>query len=234
MKKGRHLAELFCLGGSGYALIEILWRGFTHWSMFITGGFVFIGLGIIEENLKDRISLIRWLTGTVFITLSEFLVGIWVNIALKLNVWDYSGEWGNILGQICIRYSFYWFLICVIAMPASYTAAKQLAYYKKTRYNKGYGKKPKKGFDIYAYCFGYWKQSCKNGISLRGRNSVCRLDSNQRKTNKRAIRMSNSRCSSALQCSDKPDKGCSVMFSSSSSNNNCSKGYKTIDRNNAS
>ncbi len=234
MKKGRHLAELFYLGGTGYALIEILWRGFTHWSMFITGGLVFVGLGAIEENLKDKILPIRWFTGTIFVTLCEFLVGIWVNIALKLNVWDYSQEWGNILGQICIKYSFYWLLICVIAMPASYMTAKQLAYYKKTRYNKTYGKKPKKGFENYAYCFRYRKQSCKNGSSLRGRNSVCRLDSNRRKTDQRAVCMSNSRCSPALQCTDKPDKGCSVMLSSSCGDNNCSASYKTIDRNNAS
>lgn len=234
MKKGRHLTELFCLGGTGYALIEILWRGFTHWSMFITGGLVFIGLGIIEENLKNKIFLVRCLTGTLFVTLAELFVGIWVNITLKLNVWDYSEEFGNILGQICIRYSFYWFLICIIAMPASYTVSKQLAYYKKIRYNQIYGKKPKKGFGIYAYCFRYWKQSCENWNSLRGRNSVCRLDSNRRKTDKRAVCMSNSRCSSALQCADKSNQRCSAMLSSASGDNNCSTSYKTTNRNNAS
>ena len=234
MKKGRHLAELFCLGGTGYALIEILWRGFTHWSMFVTGGLVFIGLGIIEENMQDKKLPLRWVTGTIFVTLAEFFVGVIVNISFKLNVWDYSEEWGNILGQVCIRYSLYWFLICVVAMPVSYITSKQLAYYKKTRYNKSHGKKPKKGFVIYAYCFRHWKQSCENGNSLRGRNSVCRLDSNRRKTDKRAICMSNSRCTSALQCTDKPDKGCSPVFSSACSDNNCSKSYKNVDGDNAS
>ena len=29
---------VFLLGGAGYCLIEVLWRGFTHWSMALAGG----------------------------------------------------------------------------------------------------------------------------------------------------------------------------------------------------
>lgn len=234
MQKGRHLTELFYLGGIGYSLIEILWRGFTHWSMFFAGGIAFVGLGIIEENMKNKMLPLRWLTGSFFITSIEFIIGIIVNLILNLNVWDYSHEKGNLLGQICFKYSFFWLVICIIAMPASNMTAKQLAYYEKARYNMKDRKKPKKGFVDYAYCFRYRKQSCKNRRCVRGRNSICRLDSNRRTNDERAICVSNSRCSQTLQCADTQDKGCSSVFSSSSCDNTSSASYKTVDRNNAS
>ncbi len=234
MEKGKHSAELFCLGGLGYAVIEILWRGFTHWTMFLTGGLVFVGLSVIEENMSDKFLPVRWLIGACFVTMAELLVGISVNIFLKLNVWDYSDEWGNIYGQICPKYTFYWFLICIVAMPAAYMTTKQLAYYRKARYNKSYGKKPKKGFGIYAYCFRHRKQSCENRSSLRGRNSICRLDSDRRENDKRAICMSDSRGLTALQCQHKQNQGCGALFSGSSSDNGSAASYKYANGDNAS
>ena len=38
--------------------------------------------------------------GTAFITAAELAVGLVVNRALGLQVWDYSREFGNVLGQI--------------------------------------------------------------------------------------------------------------------------------------
>ena len=29
---------VFAIGAVSYSLIEILWRGYTHWTMMITGG----------------------------------------------------------------------------------------------------------------------------------------------------------------------------------------------------
>ena len=36
---------LFLFGGTGYALLELLWRGFTHWSMFVLGGVCYLLVG---------------------------------------------------------------------------------------------------------------------------------------------------------------------------------------------
>lgn len=55
----------------------------------------------------------KCLLGTGIITLTEFVVGFIVNRVLRLNVWDYSRKRGNICGQICLQYSFLWFLLCV-------------------------------------------------------------------------------------------------------------------------
>ena len=43
---------LFLIGGFLYYSIEILWRGFSHWSMFILGGLCFIYAGLQNEYEK--------------------------------------------------------------------------------------------------------------------------------------------------------------------------------------
>ena len=42
IKKGAYSLILFLFGGIGYSFIEVLWRGFTHWSMFLLGGFCYL------------------------------------------------------------------------------------------------------------------------------------------------------------------------------------------------
>ena len=37
-KKTRDDVKVFLIGCVGYSALEILWRGFTHWSMALTGG----------------------------------------------------------------------------------------------------------------------------------------------------------------------------------------------------
>ena len=42
MKSGKEKIVLFSIGAMGYGLIEILWRGYTHWSMLTAGGICFM------------------------------------------------------------------------------------------------------------------------------------------------------------------------------------------------
>ena len=49
---------LFGIGGFIYALIEIMFRGHTHWTMMILGGICFIAIGLINEFLSWDIPLI--------------------------------------------------------------------------------------------------------------------------------------------------------------------------------
>ena len=44
---------IFLIGGLGYGLLEILWRGRTHWSMLLTGGVCFIALYKLFEKAEE-------------------------------------------------------------------------------------------------------------------------------------------------------------------------------------
>jgi uncharacterized membrane protein len=46
----------------------------------------------------------------------EFCCGCIVNIWLKWDIWDYSSEWGNSLGQICPKFSAIWFFVSALAI----------------------------------------------------------------------------------------------------------------------
>ena len=99
----REIFTIFCFGGITYGLVEVVGRGYTHWSMLLTGGRCHSG----HQGL-------------------EFIVGCIVNRGLNLNVWDYSTQKFNLLGQICPLFSTIWFLICIPAVYLSYLLKKSL------------------------------------------------------------------------------------------------------------
>jgi len=103
----------FLLGGVGYGLIELIWRGRTHFSMVLTGGACLVAICAVNEKMRGKNIFLRSAVCAAAITAAEFAVGMVVNRWLGLNVWDYGGMPGNLLGQICPLYSFLWFLLCV-------------------------------------------------------------------------------------------------------------------------
>ena len=108
---------LFLVGGLIYCGIEMLWRGHTHWTMLIVGGLCFIFCGSINELFDmDMPIWIQMLICAAGITVIEFVAGIIINIILQLNVWDYSNMPFNVLGQICLPFSFLWFLLSFAAI----------------------------------------------------------------------------------------------------------------------
>ena len=103
---------IFSIGSVTYSFIEILWRGYTHWTMGILGGICMFLIYVINVSCKANILLKAVISATV-ITLLEFVTGVIVNLIFKLNVWDYSPLRFNVLGQVSLLYSFLWFLLCI-------------------------------------------------------------------------------------------------------------------------
>ena len=96
---------LFTIGGASYVGLELLWRGRSHISMFLTGGSCFLLLGMID-NVKNLSLPFRIIAGASAITATELLAGLLVN--RNYAVWDYRDMPLNFLGQICFGYSLLW------------------------------------------------------------------------------------------------------------------------------
>lgn len=109
-------AELlvFLLGGAVYGMMEVLFRGHTHWSMVLTGGACVLTLYVLVEWLNSQPLVLAALAGALIITAYEFSVGCLVNLRFGWNVWDYSGMAGNLLGQICPVFTAAWFALCFV------------------------------------------------------------------------------------------------------------------------
>ena len=103
--------SIFTAGGLAYGLIEILWRGHTHWTMLICGGLCFALMYYIAPLGMSMPR--KCLLCAAVITTVEFLTGCIVNLGLGMAVWDYSYLPGNLLGQICPRFTLMWLLLSV-------------------------------------------------------------------------------------------------------------------------
>ncbi len=104
---------VFLIGAVLYSLLEILFRGFTHWTMSLTGGVALLILYIFFAKYPHENIVLKSLFGATVITLLELFVGLIVNVYLKWNVWDYSGNSYNFMGQICLLFSTIWFFISI-------------------------------------------------------------------------------------------------------------------------
>ena len=102
----------FLMGFFLYSLIEIVGRGYTHWTMALTGGGVLAILYAL--NSRTAISLIKsCIFGSLIITAIEFSVGVFDNLIMGWNVWDYSDMPLNLSGQICLGFSAAWLMLSI-------------------------------------------------------------------------------------------------------------------------
>lgn len=121
MKSLKKYGILFAVGALGYMLLEVLWRGHSHWSMAAAGGISLVLLSKIFRTIAKAPLYFKAIVGGITITLVEFCFGAVFNLWLGMRVWDYSGVKGNILGQICPPYTVLWCFICI---PVSYFQEK--------------------------------------------------------------------------------------------------------------
>lgn len=109
-------STIFLTGGILYMLLEIAFRGNTHWTMGILGGICFICIGIVNNSFGFSLP-IQMVIDALIITLLELISGIILNMGLHWNIWDYSQLPFNILGQVCLPFSLLWFCL---SLPAIY------------------------------------------------------------------------------------------------------------------
>ena len=103
----------FVLGGWAYVLLELLWRGRSHCSMFAAGGLCAVLIGKLQEGRRPLPLPLRVLAGAGIITLVELGMGLAVN--RRHRIWDYRSMPGNYRGQICPQF-------CLLWIPAAWFA----------------------------------------------------------------------------------------------------------------
>ena len=117
MKKLSEYLFLWAVGGCLYYTFEIVFRGFSHWTMFVLGGLclVFCTAQGRAGRWRDPLG-IQILRCMIFVTSCEFITGIIVNRWLNLGIWDYSNVPFQLFGQICLPFMALFGLLCTIGI----------------------------------------------------------------------------------------------------------------------
>ncbi|MBQ9750656.1 MAG: putative ABC transporter permease [Clostridia bacterium] len=129
------LSFLFCIGCSAGWVLELFFRRFfskenpeRKWINpgFLSGPWLpLYGFGLcllyLLAGLEPHIKGSGWikkaflfLVMAICMTAIEYLAGIFSIKVLKVHLWDYSNEWGNIQGIICPLFSLFWAILGAI------------------------------------------------------------------------------------------------------------------------
>ena len=111
---------IYSLGAVGYGGLEMLWRGYTHWTMLLLGGVCFLTIYRITAARRLRLWQ-KWLLSALAVTALEFLSGCVLNLYLGWAVWDYAALPGNLLGQVCPQYAACWFFLSIPCSGLAYS-----------------------------------------------------------------------------------------------------------------
>ena len=116
---------LFYIGGTAYMILEFLWRGRSHGSMFLLGGLCFLLVGSGAARFQKIPIPIRPLLGAVVITGLELVTGWLVNQDYR--VWDYRDQLFQFQGQICLAFSLLWVPVSLMEMELYSITQRKLA-----------------------------------------------------------------------------------------------------------
>lgn len=109
---------IFLCGGCLYYIVELAYRGYSFSSMFLIGGICFLLIGQLNERYYkwDMALVSQMFISCLMITIIEFISGYILNIKMGLHIWTYSDTPYNLMGQICLLYSTFWFWLSLPAI----------------------------------------------------------------------------------------------------------------------
>lgn len=103
---------LFAVGGGIYTALELLWRGRSHWTMFVLSGGCFLAIGQLGRKFPKLPLPVRAVLGSLICTTGELLTGLIFN--RDYSIWDYRALPGNFQGQICLPFTLLWVPLCFL------------------------------------------------------------------------------------------------------------------------
>ena len=106
------LTTVFLSGCIAYPLLEIAYRGYSHWTMSLTGGFCLAILFLIQWSFPDLTVWRKALLGALTFVTLELIVGTTANLWLGWAIWDYTNLRFHYLGQISLNFALIWFSLC--------------------------------------------------------------------------------------------------------------------------
>lgn len=114
------LLIIFITSGLTYVMLEILWRGYSHWTMFVCAGVCGLVMAGINDNLLsfDTDFRIQVVVSALLCTAAELIFGLIFNS--DFTIWDYRNMVGTIHclnDQINIFFILIWGAISVFGLP---------------------------------------------------------------------------------------------------------------------
>lgn len=129
------IAFIFFMGSLIGWVIELFYRKFISKAnperKWINPGFLvgpylpLYGFGLVAMYILSQIDvssiqnktaqqIVLFILMAIVMTIIEYIAGVIFIKGMKVKLWDYTNEWGNIQGIICPRFSFYWAVLSAI------------------------------------------------------------------------------------------------------------------------
>jgi uncharacterized membrane protein len=110
----KHTILAFLIG-MVYFTLEGFWRGWTNITMLFIGGVCGFLIGLLNQYTGLKVWQ-QTILGTGIALAVELISGLLFNLVLGLGLWNYSGMWGNLYGQICPQFALIWFMLTPFAI----------------------------------------------------------------------------------------------------------------------
>ena len=125
------VSTLFVVGSLIGWVIELFFRRFVSQKKWMNPGFLtgpylpLYGFSLVILFLLSYIDVsfisnphlqkaVLFALMALCITFFEFIAGMIFIVGMKIRLWDYSKNWGNIKGIVCPQFTFYWWLLSAI------------------------------------------------------------------------------------------------------------------------
>ena len=112
---------------------KIINSGFLHGPICPIYGYGAMIMYLSLKDVTDNI-FVLFLFGLIVLSVFEYIVGLFLEIAFKTKYWDYSDKKFNIQGRVCLLNSMYWGILGIVFMKGIHPFVEKCVDWVPTRY----------------------------------------------------------------------------------------------------